>query len=84
MMVWDLIDKHPLPPETWTMIFSKPPIFLDKKAPAIRKTPRVTIEGKWSHIRQFVEALRRDGWRETKAASGEPTGFQFTTVEFER
>lgn len=48
------------------------------------KTPRVTIEGKWAHIRQFVEALRRDGWRETRAASGEPTGFKFTTVEFER
>ena len=47
------------------------------------KTPRVSIEGKWAHIRQWVEELRRAGWKEIEPVNGEPTGFKFTSVTFE-
>lgn len=48
-----------------------------------RKRNKITIEGKWAHIRQWVEELRRAGWKEKEPVSGEPTGFKFTSVTFE-
>jgi hypothetical protein len=46
------------------------------------KVKKLTIEGKWANIRQYVEQLIRDGWTEM-VRTGEPD-FVFTRVELMR
>ncbi len=46
------------------------------------KVKKLTIEGKWANIRQYVEQLIRDGWTEM-LRTGEPT-FKVTRVELMR
>lgn len=61
------------------MIFPSP-LFPANKP--MLKTPRISIEGKYTAIKKHIKSLVKQGW-EVVTITGEPS-FQFTTVELIR